>query len=149
SSLPLKIDNAYTGYKDHSLPPKWHHRSHSRCRNQYSLNCFSSLYEGTGYALHAVIPQNFSKFDDEIREGRLYSIDKLHLTSARAKFRPAYSEKRGLFVSATSIVGLENYPVLIVRNTFRFAEFESLESKLDNLLQMHLASLKPSPIFKL
>ncbi|KAI3984010.1 hypothetical protein MKX01_035137 [Papaver californicum] len=92
------------------------------------------IVDAQGYELHVVIPQNLIyKFADELIEGRLYSIEKLHLISAKGKFRPAYSQNRGLFFRETCIAALEDYPNFIVPNKFHFTEFEMLGSKLEYL----------------
>ncbi|RZC89240.1 hypothetical protein C5167_030935 [Papaver somniferum] len=62
------------------------------------------IVDEQGEELHAVIPKNLIwKFDKLIREGGLYSMQKLHLPTAKPKFRPAHNEKRAFFRSTTSI----------------------------------------------
>ncbi|KAI3991274.1 hypothetical protein MKX01_034593 [Papaver californicum] len=87
-----------------------------------------------GYELHAVIPRNLiGKFADQVTEGNLYSVDKLHPTAAKANCCPAYSQDRGLFVCETSVTALEDCHEFIVPNKFRFIEIEMLGPKLDNI----------------
>ncbi|RZC73584.1 hypothetical protein C5167_049061 [Papaver somniferum] len=53
------------------------------------------IVDEQGDELHTIIPKNLIwKFDKQIREGGLYTIEKLHLTTAKPKFRPAQSEKK-------------------------------------------------------
>ncbi|KAI3917470.1 hypothetical protein MKW92_039359 [Papaver armeniacum] len=48
------------------------------------------IVDDEGDELHAIIPKNLIwKFDKQIREGGLYTIEKLHLTTAKPKFKPA------------------------------------------------------------
>ncbi|RZC65130.1 hypothetical protein C5167_008812 [Papaver somniferum] len=68
------------------------------------------IVDEQGDELHAINPKIFIwKFDKHIREGGLYTIEKLHLTNAKPKFRPAHSEKRGYFWRNTSLSALDAY----------------------------------------
>ncbi|RZC58793.1 hypothetical protein C5167_006101, partial [Papaver somniferum] len=68
-----------------------------------------------------------------LREGGLYTIEKLQLTTAKSKFRPAQSEKRVYFWWNTSLFALDAYSVSIIPHNFCFTEFEALESNLQNI----------------
>ncbi|XP_026402931.1 uncharacterized protein LOC113298409 [Papaver somniferum] len=92
------------------------------------------IVDEQGEELHAVLPKNLIwKFDKLIREGCLYSMQKLHLTTAKPKFRPAHNEKRAFFWSTTSVSALDAYSVSIVPQKFCFTELEAIESNLQNI----------------
>ncbi|KAI3872834.1 hypothetical protein MKW92_000354 [Papaver armeniacum] len=84
------------------------------------------------HELHAIIPENLIwKFDKQIQEGGLYSIYKLHLTAAKPKLWPANSG---------GLLSMEHLPHRLgclfcvdYSPQFCFAEFESLESNLQNI----------------
>ncbi|KAI3854876.1 hypothetical protein MKW92_004097 [Papaver armeniacum] len=57
------------------------------------------IIDEQGEELHVFIPKNLIwKFEKQIWEGCLYSMQKSHLTTSKPKFRPGHNEKRGLFV---------------------------------------------------
>lgn len=87
-----------------------------------------------GEELHAIIPKNLIwKFDNKIREGGLYTTEKLHLTAGKPKFWPAKSEKRGYFRWNKSLSALDAYSMSMIPHNFSFTEFEALESNLQNI----------------
>ncbi|KAI3865332.1 hypothetical protein MKX03_037310 [Papaver bracteatum] len=84
-----------------------------------NLTSFSMVF---GDELHAIIPKNIIwKFDKRIREGGLYTIEKLLLPAAKPKFRPTNSEKRGYF--------WWNTPLSVLDATI----FEALKYDLQNI----------------
>ncbi|KAI3901444.1 hypothetical protein MKW92_019823 [Papaver armeniacum] len=92
------------------------------------------IVDEQGDELHAIIPKNLTwKFDKQIREVGLYTVEKLHLTAAKPKFRPAKSEKRGYFLRNTSLSALDAYSVSIIPHNFCFTEFEALKLNLQNI----------------
>ncbi|KAI3905051.1 hypothetical protein MKX01_017297 [Papaver californicum] len=103
------------------------------CTNDVTIIDYM-IVDKHGDELDVVIPKNLIwKFDKKIREGCLYSIDKLHLATSNPKYRPAYNEKRGFFRWNTTFTTLDVYSVSIVPHKFHFSEFESLESNIDNI----------------
>ncbi|XP_026457272.1 uncharacterized protein LOC113357989 isoform X1 [Papaver somniferum] len=60
-------------------------------------------------------------------------MQKLHLTTAKLKFRLAHNEKRAFLWSTTSITALDAYFVSIIPQKFCFTEFEDIESTLQNI----------------
>ncbi|KAI3993074.1 hypothetical protein MKX01_009817 [Papaver californicum] len=87
-----------------------------------------------GSELYAVIPKNLIlKFDKLIREGGPYSMEKLHLTSAKPKFRPACNDKSAFFRWNTSVTALDAYSVSNIPHEFCFSKFEALASNLQNI----------------
>ncbi|RZC61747.1 hypothetical protein C5167_023500 [Papaver somniferum] len=78
-------------------------------------SCQPTTLPALGEESHAVIRKNLIwKFDKQIREVCLYSIEKLHLTIAKPKIRPAHNEKRGFFRCTTSVTALDAYSVAII-----------------------------------
>ncbi|KAI3906178.1 hypothetical protein MKW92_044387 [Papaver armeniacum] len=87
-----------------------------------------------GDELHASIPEELIwKFDDAIKENSLYSIQGLHLSKSKTRFRPARSEKRGLFCRDTRITELDTDPTAIIPRRFKFTEFEEINSNIQNI----------------
>ncbi|XP_026457290.1 uncharacterized protein LOC113358006 [Papaver somniferum] len=58
---------------------------------------------------------------------------KLHLTTAKPKFRLAHNEKRAFLWSTTSITALDAYFMSIIPQKFCLTEFEDIESTLQNI----------------
>ncbi|KAI3977510.1 hypothetical protein MKX01_000423 [Papaver californicum] len=105
---------------------KWEELDFMCTNDVTSIDCV--IVDEQGDELHVVIQKNLIwKFDKKIREGCLYSIDKLHLTTANPKYRPVYNEEMGFFHWNTTITVLDAYSVSIVPHKFHFSEFESLE----------------------
>ncbi|RZC71905.1 hypothetical protein C5167_035034 [Papaver somniferum] len=93
------------------------------------------IVDEQGEELYAVIPKNLIwKFDKLILEG--VSMQKLHLTTAKPKFRPAHNEKRAFFRSTTSVSALDAYSVSIISQKFCFTELEAI-----NLQNIHLTDV--------
>ncbi|KAI3951344.1 hypothetical protein MKW92_031042 [Papaver armeniacum] len=92
------------------------------------------LNDEEGDELHASIPEELIwKFDDAIKENSLYSIQGLHLSKSKDRFRPTRSEKRGLFCPNTRITELETNPTAIIPRKFNFTEFEEINSNIQNI----------------
>ncbi|XP_026456436.1 uncharacterized protein LOC113357289 [Papaver somniferum] len=60
-------------------------------------------------------------------------MQKLYLTTAKPKFRPAHNERRGFFRCTTFVTALDAYSVAIIPQKFCFTKFEDIESNLQNI----------------
>ncbi|XP_026434422.1 replication protein A 70 kDa DNA-binding subunit C-like isoform X1 [Papaver somniferum] len=111
-SLP-SLDEGKTSIVTVRVTRKWEELDFMSTNDVTSIDMV--IVDEQGEELHAVIPKNLIwKFDKLIREGCLYSMQKLHLTTAKPKFCPAHNEKRAFFRSTTSVSALDAYSVSII-----------------------------------
>ena len=104
-------------------------------------NYFFKYQDDTIYA--TIQKNNVKKFQDQLREGQLYSLSNFWVDTYKEKdsYRPISKDKKIKFLRTTVIEELKEAKITISQHKFEFVDYKTIVDRFDNNKQL-IGSLK-------
>ena len=94
--------------------------------------------------IHVTIQKNnVKKFQEQLREGQLYSLSNFRVDTYKEKdsYRPISKDKKIKFLRTTVIEELKEAEITISQHKFEFVDYKTIVDRFDNNKQL-ISSLK-------